>query len=460
MNNSLRVLIVEDSENDAILLLRELERGGYRPTAERVHSSETMAAALEKQPWDVIICDYRMPNFGGLDALKLLQQKNLDIPCIIVSGAIGEATAVAAMKAGANDYVMKDNLVRLVPSIGRELRDAEARLEKRLAEGALRKNEALKSAILKSALDSIIAMDERGTIIDFNPAAERMFGSPRERMTGKSLLDLVILPPVRGNYPGGVADYFAEGPISMLGKRTEVSAFRSDGSEFPAEMAITRIGLEGPPLFTGYIHDLSERRRAEAAQRLLAAIVESSEDAIIGQGLDGTILSWNSGATKTYGYETDEMIGRSMSLLVPKYRPTELPQIYEQIKRGERIARLETVRTRKDGSVIDVSLTISPIKDSAGNVIGASSIERDISERKRVEVERLNLIQELTDALAKIKTLRGLLPICASCKKIRDDRGYWEKVELYISKHTEAEFTHGICPDCLKRLYPEYTIKT
>jgi PAS domain S-box-containing protein len=285
-----------------------------------------------------------------------------------------------------------------------------------------------------------------------------MFGSSPERMAGKSLLDLVILPPVRGNYPNGVAEYFAEGQGAMLGKRTEISAFRSDGSEFPAEMAITRIELDGPPLFTSYIRDLSERRRAEAVQRLLAAIVESSEDAIIGQALDGTILSWNSGAAKIYGYPAEKMTGRSISLLVPKHRPAELPQIYEKIKQGEDIARLETVRVRKDGLLIDVSLTVSPIKDASGKVIGASSIERDITERKRVEAERLNLIQELTEALAKIKTLKGLLPICASCKKIRDDRGYWEKVELYISKHTEAEFTHGICPDCLQRLYPEYSL--
>lgn len=457
MNNPLRVLIVDDSENDAVLLLHELERSGYQPVSERVDTAETMAAALERQPWDIVICDYRIPDFGGLEALKLLQQKDLDIPCIIVSGAIGEATAVAAMKAGANDYVMKDSLARLVPAIERELRDAEARREKQRTEKALRKNEALKSAILKSAPDSVIAMDERGKIIEFNPAAERMFGSSPERMAGKSLLDLVILPPVRGNYPNGLADYFAEGQESMLGKRTEISAFRSDGSEFPAEMAITRIELDGPPLFTGYVRDLSERRRAEAAQRLLAAIVESSEDAIIGQALDGTILSWNSGAAKIYGYPAEKMIGRSISLLVPKHRPAELPQIYEKIKRGEDIARLETVRVKKDGVMIDVSLTVSPIKDASGKVIGASSIERDITERKRVEAERLNLIQELTEALAKIKTLKGLLPICASCKKIRDDRGYWEKVELYISKHTEAEFTHGICPDCLQRLYPEYS---
>ena len=109
----------------------------------------------------------------------------------------------------------------------------------------------------------------------------------------------------------------------------------------------------------------------------------------------------------------------------------------------------------KRGEKLDVSLTLSPIKDDAGAVVGVSAIERDITVTKREEEERLKLIEELTEALRNIKTLRGLLPICASCKKIRDDRGYWQKVESYIAEHTNAAFTHGLCPDCLEKLYPE-----
>ncbi len=159
-----------------------------------------------------------------------------------------------------------------------------------------------------------------------------------------------------------------------------------------------------------------------------------------------------------YGYSAAEVKGRSVSILVPPYRPEELPRIYEKIKRGERIQGYETVRIRKDGKSIEVSLSLSPIKNAVGAVIGISSIERDITARRGEEAERLKLIHELTGALGNIKTLKGLLPICSSCKKIRDDKGYWQKVESYISEHTEAEFTHGICPDCVRRVYPEYTV--
>jgi hypothetical protein len=119
------------------------------------------------------------------------------------------------------------------------------------------------------------------------------------------------------------------------------------------------------------------------------------------------------------------------------------------------VRHYETLRRRKDGTLINVSLTVSPIRDRTGNIIGASTIARDITSRKKAEEERERLIVELSEALAKVKTLSGLLPICSSCKKIRDDKGYWTQIESYISEHSGAEFSHGICPECARKLYPE-----
>ena len=134
MATPLRILIVEDSEADAELLLRELRRGGYAPEFERVETPEGLDAALARQSWDLVVSDYAMPRFNGLQALKLTQEKGLDIPFIIVSGSIGEDVAVAAMKAGAHDYLMKDNTARLLPAIARELREARMRQERRQSE--------------------------------------------------------------------------------------------------------------------------------------------------------------------------------------------------------------------------------------------------------------------------------------------------------------------------------------
>jgi PAS domain S-box-containing protein len=200
-----------------------------------------------------------------------------------------------------------------------------------------------------------------------------------------------------------------------------------------------------------------ERARGEAAIAHLAAIVESSSDAIIGMNLDGTVTSWNSGAENTYGYTADEAIGRHISIVAPPVSAGEIPHIFQKIRQGERVERYQTVRVKKDGTPIDVSLMVSPIYSATGEVVGVSSIERDITSEKRAEAERKRLIDELSEALKRVRTLSGLLPICASCKKIRDDKGEWEPVENYIKAHSEANFSHGMCPDCMEKWYPNYT---
>ena len=137
----LRVLIADDSENDAFFLLRELRKAGYEPVHERVSAAPAMKAALERQTWDIVISDYEMPHFGGFEALRLLKESGHDLPFILVSAVVSEETAVAAMKAGAHDYIMKRKLARLAPAIERELREAQTRLARKTAEDALRKKE-------------------------------------------------------------------------------------------------------------------------------------------------------------------------------------------------------------------------------------------------------------------------------------------------------------------------------
>ncbi|MGB2988973.1 MAG: response regulator, partial [Candidatus Zixiibacteriota bacterium] len=124
MSKPLRVLIVEDSEDDAALLERELRRGGYEPTTKRVETAKAMSAELKRQEWDIVISDYVLPSFSGPEALNLLKEAGLDLPFIVISGKIGEDTAVEAMKAGAHDYIMKDRLTRLIPAVQRELEEA------------------------------------------------------------------------------------------------------------------------------------------------------------------------------------------------------------------------------------------------------------------------------------------------------------------------------------------------
>jgi PAS domain S-box-containing protein len=207
-----------------------------------------------------------------------------------------------------------------------------------------------------------------------------------------------------------------------------------------------------------FFRDVTGRKRAEAARAQLAAIVESSDDAIVGKSIDGLIVSWNAAAEQLYGYTPAEAIGRSFEMLFPRERSCELAALLEKVRRGERVNHLETGQRTKTGGTVEVSMTVSPVQTKDGENVGVSITARDITERKRQEAERERLIQQLQTALAEVKTLSGLLPICASCKKIRDDKGYWNQIESYIGARSRARFSHGICPDCMGHLYPGITL--
>jgi two-component system CheB/CheR fusion protein len=249
--------------------------------------------------------------------------------------------------------------------------------------------EAINRSILDSALDCIIAMDSKGIVREFNPAAERVFGYRRAEAVGQELASLIIPEHLRDQHRKGLAHYLKTGSCPVLNRRIEINALRRDGSEITVELAITPIDVDGSPFFTAYLRDITERKRGEDARRRLAAIVESSEDAILSSDLDTTITSWNAGAERLFGYTPAEVIGQSVMMLIPRERRDEEPRILERIRRGEAIEHYETVRVRKNGTSFNASLMVSAIKDENGVVIGASKIARDITDRVRNERRRL-----------------------------------------------------------------------
>jgi diguanylate cyclase (GGDEF)-like protein/PAS domain S-box-containing protein len=188
-NDVLRVLIVEDSEQDTQLLLLQLRRSGYRPVPRRVQTAEEIERALDEQAWDVVIADYSLPSFTALDALGIVHRRGLDIPFLVLSGTIGEETAVEAMRAGAHDYIMKGSSARLIPAIERELREAEKRANGRRAEEALRNSERRFRALIENSSDIITVIDAGGRILYESPSAERLLGHAAGALIGMALTD-------------------------------------------------------------------------------------------------------------------------------------------------------------------------------------------------------------------------------------------------------------------------------
>ncbi len=259
MKLPLRVLVVEDSEFDAKMLILLLERGGYATTYERVQTADAMAAALSIREWDMVLSDYNLPGFNATLALQLLQATKLDIPFIIVSGGIGEDIAVAAMKSGASDYLMKGNLARLVPAVDRELRDAAGRKARRRAEHELRESEQRYRLLWETATDAILLMDKQSAILFANPAVQSVFGYQPAELVGSNFTRLI---PEKLHGTSDTTFQKRDQTVSASQRRSLVTTgLRKDGTEVLLELAFNDMELGGQPLFVAFIRDITERER-------------------------------------------------------------------------------------------------------------------------------------------------------------------------------------------------------
>ncbi len=364
MGKPLHVLIIEDSEDDAALVARHLRQGGYDPKAKRVCTPGAMNAALREQMWDLIITDWSMPQFSAPAALELLKSMELDLPFIIVSGTIGEDIAVAAMKAGADDYLMKNNLTRLVPAIERELQEAEGRRQRKRAEESLRQSEARLRAVLDSALDAFVGMDVHGLITDWNPRSEAIFGWTRAEALGRNLAETIIPPQYREAHRRGLQHFLATGEGPVLNRRIEITAMRRDGKEFPVELSICPLKVGASYRFTAFIADISERKQLEAQLR------QAQKMEAVGQLAGGIAHDFNNLLTIVTGHS---------DLLLTDFPPLsqDQRQSIEQIAQaGKRAASLTAQllafsrRQILQPKVLDLNALVANMEEMLRRLIG------------------------------------------------------------------------------------------
>ena len=398
MNILLRVLIVDDSDDDAKLMIRQLNKGGYDPKWERVETPEAMDAALGREHWDVILCDYKMPRFSAPAALKLVQDKNIDIPFIIVSGAIGENTAVTVMKSGAHDYLMKDKLAKLVVTIEREIREAKMRQDKKEAEEMLKKSEEnFRHSLDNSPLGIRIGTTD-GKTLYANQEILNIYGYD-------SVEELISIPHKKRYTPESYAEYEIRQEKRRRGEYVppiyEISIIRKDGKISHLEVFRKQVLWNGEIKFQALYADITERKQAEKnlqeGEERYRIVVENAHEAII-ITQDMKLVFANLAATEQIGYSKETLTsGVFTSFIHPDDRRIVADYSIKRLN-GENVPSFYSFRIiSQDGKVKWVELNATVIewnkKPATLNFLN------DITERKLLEEERIEGYNRIKKAL-------------------------------------------------------------
>jgi PAS domain S-box-containing protein len=328
--------------------------------------------------------------------------------------------------------------------------------ERKQAEEGLRESEEKFRTFMETASDLMHMADKDGNITYVNESMARTLGYSKEEMIGMHITQVISKESLK-NFKPDLEELITKGGISL-----EVAWVTKDGKEICVEGRVVGI-YDSDGKFAGsraVFRDITERKRMQEelqeSEELFRQFFENEPEYCYMISPEGVILNVNKAALKVLGYKKEELVSKPLKMI---YAPESLPktkQFFLKWGKTGKIKDEELVIITKKGNRRTVLLSAGVVKDKDGKILHSVSVQKDITERKRVEQALQQERDNLQDALAKVKTLSGLLPICANCKKIRDDKGYWNQIEAYIRDHSEADFSHSICPECAKKLYPEF----
>jgi PAS domain S-box-containing protein len=493
MSNRLRVLIVEDQEDDATLLLRELKRGGYDVTFERVDTSADMRSALANHTWDVIVSDYSMPMFDAPAALGVLHEFGLDLPFIISSGTVGEETAVAALRAGAHDFFVKGNLTRLIPAIEREMREAQIRSERRQATEELialynatsvlftadtleRLGQEIARAVVKEFRQAdcgLLLTDKDHTRLlrlaragNYHVQAEAALFIdglglvPEALRTGEN-----IYSPEVSNDPRYVANYSNTQSELVIPLKTTKGVLGVLDLQSPHPHAFTQrdqrilnafaeraaAAIEIRQLYeeiNGHANELEQRVIARTielhrAKEHVEAILNNSSDAIILARANGTIRQINPAFYTLFGYDEPDVLGQSLLMLVKPDHAADFEHAMQRITATNQPERIELIGQRKNKTHFTFEIALAPFTEDEPSLICSL---RDITERKQLEQDlRLALVKE--KELGEMKTRFSSMishEFRTPLATIQSSTDLLERYKDRMSEEQKAEHLHKI----------------
>mgnify|MGYP006413463009 FL=1 len=431
MSIPIRVLIVEDSDDDTILLVRELKRNGFNVLYEQVDNYKDMKTSLGKREWDIVLCDYSMPKFDGLSAMELLHEEKHELPFILLSDTIGEAVAVKAMKAGADDYIMKDNLSRLATAVTRELNEYRERQELKRINNTIQT--LVKSTVIKTgenAFRKIISSVKEwldtnfvclGQIIDDDRATVLSMINNEDSQCDciyniQGTLCEIVIKEGFCHYPEGAANLL---PVSCK-QCTKVDAVGFFGMSIQDEYGkcigllwtVSSKKLTLPPRAMEVLEIIVtkagseiERMWVEEQLHKLSHAVEQSSSIVIITDIKGTIEYVNHMFTKLTGYPFGDVIGQSPSIIKSgKTSDDEYRQLWKTIMDGKEWHG-EFCNKKKNGELYWGTTSISPVRNKDGKITSFKSIMEDITERKEME-ETIRLHNEKLETLIEERTTR------------------------------------------------------
>jgi len=401
------VLIADDNADMREYLGRIL---GDHYRVEAVGDGRAALDRIRTSPPDLVLSDVMMPTLDGFGLVEAIRadERSRSLPVILLSARAGEEARIEGLNAGADEYLVKPFTAReLIACVASQLALSRLRRE---TEGALRYRGEQFQTLLNRAPLGVYLVDADFRIREMNPVALPVFGDIPGGVIGRDFDEVIHilwnkdfadeLVRIFQHTLATGEPYVAERAERRLDRGVaEYYAWRLDRIVLPDG----RFGL------VCYFRDISEQKRAGAAKAYLAAIVDSAEDAIISKDLNGVIQSANASAERMFGYTADELVGRPVRLLIPPDRQSEEDEILKRLRQGERVEHFETVRMTKDGHRLDVALTISPVHDDSGAVIGASKIVRDITMLKEAEAERLRLLRDSATVTETLNTVGAIV---------------------------------------------------